>query len=91
MDIVETAIENLKKERKAVGTVKLGNIEVEVWVCLDYNPDTEKWEVNCDAVVSLGDISRSGFGGLRFDDYEEALKYYKEIIDKYRLKELSSL
>ena len=91
MDIVETAIENLKKERKAVGTVKLGNVEVEIWVSLDYNPDTEKWEVNCNAVVSLDDISRSGFGGLRFDDYGEALKYYKEIVDKYGLKEFPSL
>jgi len=91
MDIVETAIENLKKERIAAGTVKLGNVEVEIWVCLDYNPDTEKWEVNCNAVVSFDDVSRSGFGGASFDDYEKASRYYEEIVEKHKLKELPHL
>ena len=97
MNLVESLIKKLKKahknfakEKVARGFIKTDILEIEIWLGLKYDPENEKWNVECD-VTGFGidyDFARSIVGKKIFNNYDDALRYYEKVVKKHGLREI---
>ncbi len=97
MSLVESLIKKLKKAHKnfakrkvARGFIRTNKLEIEIWLGLQYDPETEKWNVECD-VTGIGidyDFAHSIVGKKIFNNYDDALRYYEKVVKKHGLREI---